>query len=1122
MAITVDPGSESGSENNGVDISQLFRVLIKEVQGMRQAQDDTKDLLSKHFQMQETFTTDKDTQSEARGIRQAVDRTKPTWDNPTPGSPGTVPGNNGPQIQDARIQADKGYQKPLADPLVGYKGTKDHRTAPSSPQNNAPAKPTRQDDSGKSSPGNNTPSPQLTEPTSYPKALKKSFGSVVPESFPTNRQQMTGTMQQFGLDIMSQAGQSIRGSLFGDWANRDQVQRARQKGQYRPPPTEAVTPPLSQQPEVPKPERDSDNPTEKKQKSDHFKIQPTNTSDVQNPAPEQSSGGLFSGGLNRVKEQVKSAYQRVVGNTRPSMQMTAAPDQPNEGSEGETLAAAAKQAADHNQDQTRNSAPNTRPSSQLSEPPEKSSGANSAAHQQAADHDRDRRQRVIGDTRPSSQMTEAPEEPNNGSENTTLGAAAKQSADHDKAQPTNGGSVGNDHEGNVGPTNGGIGGYGHYGGASGGNGGGGGGGIGPTNGGNEGGGDSSRSSIGQGMSAYGAYGRFGRGTSSMGGGSFGGGGMGGGGEASYGENSGIGGWAKKNIPGVKMIMGAADEVKSQRNKNAYYQGIEGGSNLGGVSERAHEEAYVASTSSFGGAFSPAEAKEAFQGVTRIGYNGKEGSDFSTQGGRQDALNYAYHGKTSYGADVSESLRQLEVASKDATINLKSLSESMKTVSDTAGNAGVNAKMARQNLMDLMQTGMANGMNGSAAQNTASNIATGQAAMGKDFEDYSYAGQMSSQNQYIMAAQSGQSRGQLIQQQETNPVGYAKVAAGSKLEAAQSLGNLVPAVQQAIQQQGGGKAIDEPTARQIAQSVLGQNPDWNNPDYWTGYIAMTGADPSGNPMLWLTDLVMTIAGQNTQLQAAKASNAGQPTTLPNSGSTGGAGGSSGGGTSVPGSGSTGKPSATLPSGVSSSAQGYMNSKTYKTWQSDAKSQGSGSAAGALQSEETSNGRSRVIEGILQQDPHADHSNVEIETKTGQRVMSLADAIKDYPAELESGSAKFMSGPDQGKTVSDLLGQGNIDASGGTASKALSEEAGSTGSKSGQSLSAWQKKHPATNNTQPGTGSNGTVILDLTAAAQQLLQVSSATGNVQTGTAAGTGAPVQNNYSDNATRGANYGN
>jgi hypothetical protein len=400
-------------------------------------------------------------------------------------------------------------------------------------------------------------------------------------------------------------------------------------------------------------------------------------------------------------------------------------------------------------------------------------------------------------------------------------------------------------------------------------------------------------------------------------------------------------------------------------------------------------------------------------------------------------------------------------------------------------------MARQGMMNMIQVGQNNGLPGSAAQNMAANISQGQATMGRDFENYDYSGQLSSQQQYINAAQAGMSRGQYIKTMQQDPGKAQSIQMGSKLQAASNI--LPPQMMDAIKQKikEAGQKVDEPIARQIATQILNQFPDYWNPDLWRGYVATSGADPNATADLLLADLIMTIAGQDPQMQAQNQKTSSQPQPA--------------------------KPDSkgNLPSGVQTSQQGYMDQKQYQTWQDQGKSGSGHGAAQALASVESKGGRNRVLEGILQNTQHADHTTVEVHTKDGARVVSLEDAIKNHPEELASGSVRFMQGSNAGKTVSDVLGASNVDSN----TDWTKESAGSKDT-SGQSLDDYKKDHP--DKTQGGgTGSNGTVVIDLTAAAKQMLQVQSTTGAAQSADAAGTGAPVQNDYNNNPTRNGSYG-
>jgi hypothetical protein len=156
------------------------------------------------------------------------------------------------------------------------------------------------------------------------------------------------------------------------------------------------------------------------------------------------------------------------------------------------------------------------------------------------------------------------------------------------------------------------------------------------------------------------------------------------------------------------------------------------------------------------------------------------------------------------------------------------------------------------------------------------------------------------------------------------------------------------------------------------------------------------------------------------------------------------------------------------------------------------------------------RNPVIENLLQHVSDQDKTKVIVHTSQGQRVMSLSDAIREHPQEISSGAVEFVAGDEKGKTVSDILGSGSVNASAD-----WQKEASRSSGKTGQSLKSWQKSNPgdSTAGTGSGTGANGKVVIDLSDAAKQLLKVSSATGIAG---ANGEGAPPLNSYNWNASR------
>lgn len=582
------------------------------------------------------------------------------------------------------------------------------------------------------------------------------------------------------------------------------------------------------------------------------------------------------------------------------------------------------------------------------------------------------------------------------------------------------------------------------------------------------------------LGPYGPYGPYGPAGPGAGGGHGGGaGGYGGGGGGGHGGGSGGGvmGWLGRNVPGAGLLKSVFGEVRNQRAKNEYYQNVEGGSNAAGFKERMHEEAYAFTT---GGVLSADEARTAFKGVTRLGYNGRVDDQFSGQGGRQDALDFIYHAKTSYGASVNESLKSLEIVSKNSTLSLTGLNKALKDVSDTAGKAGVNAQMARAQLMSLVQSGVQAGY-GAGAIPTAQNLQMGKSSLGRSYEDIDLTGQMSQQYTYMASSNLGMTYNQYTAMQSGNPLAASQARAGQNLSLLSQIFSQdeVNWIKGKAQSMGG--TLDPNSALSIVPDFLRAFPN-HNISVIQQQLAAFGIVQTDDPQKALAYAFNLIGGNNGDLaNAQKTQQDTQTTSAANAAKI------------------QKKEGDDSPFFKSTDPLGGRNWYTQGNAGKD-----------YLASIKTTGKRNPVIENLLQNVTDQSKAKVIVHTSSGQRVMSLDDAIKQHPEEISSGSVQFVSGDEKGKTVSDIVGSGSVN----TQSDWSSEATKSSG-KTGTALSSWQKDHKedSTTGTGSGVGANGKVVLDLTDAAKQLLKVSSATGVAG---ANGEGAPPLNSYNWNASR------
>lgn len=543
---------------------------------------------------------------------------------------------------------------------------------------------------------------------------------------------------------------------------------------------------------------------------------------------------------------------------------------------------------------------------------------------------------------------------------------------------------------------------------------------------------------------------------------------GGGGHSSH---LGLLGTVASRVPVVGLAVRGVEEALSQREKNSYYQNVEGGSNASGFAERAHEELYRWSTA---GMFSAAESREAFKGVTRIGYNNR-----STQSGpgRQDALNFVYHGKSSYGATVDESLMTLQEASKSPLLALNALSGALKQLSDDAGAAGVNAQMARSHMVGLMTAAIGAGY-GSGSVSAASSIQDTLSSYGKSYADTSGAGQLTPGFARYAAAQAGLTYGQLTNLQKTSPAKAAAIRTGVGLQGAAQV--LTPDMQAFIAKRIGdyGGNIDERLSLMIASDFLTQFGRQVDPEVMTGQLsALTGMafTDFDHALGWVAQ---QMAG-NTE--AARAAN-----SAPASYS----------GLGVMSTTQAAAMGLTPSLAVKQRINGKVGSVKDYTTPGD---YGQKTLNSYMASANVTGRFDPAIAALLQAVDTPTQQKVAVHTPGGLREMSLSDAILNHGDEIASGQVTFTSGKYKGKTVADLIG------SKADSSRAFMPVADTLGSPISQADFAKAAGAPA-------AGSH--VTIDLSADARRLLTVMGASG---TAGAAGEAAPPVNPYAANPSTG-----
>lgn len=537
------------------------------------------------------------------------------------------------------------------------------------------------------------------------------------------------------------------------------------------------------------------------------------------------------------------------------------------------------------------------------------------------------------------------------------------------------------------------------------------------------------------------------------------------------RGSGVGGWALQHAPqmlgarfgpwgaaaGVALQVGAQvpAEVRSQRDKNSYYQAVEGGSNFAGFGERLHEEAYRWSTF---GVFSSDEARNAFKGVTRLGYNSKvEGGP-----GRQEALNFLYHGKTSYGASVDEGLQTLQVASQSAVSNLKELSSALKDVSDTAGKAGINAQQARADFTQMVGAASQGGMGGNAATGAARLAENTKSMLGRSFQSADYSGQMSLGYSTLAAGIGGVKLGDYL----TNR-GGAQTRARSVTEQAFLQQVLKPGVREWVKgeiSRSEKTPLDDASRQDIAERMLQTfyNDDALALSAALSLVLPDGANDPVRAAVWVvTQIENESAGGITNKAASdiaskSAQDAHQANMVQHV---------SGGQAAL----DHEAPWYQFGMGGSKAVQAYSDWSKKNGFQDDP-----------------------VVRALLGKVKGDNNTKVLVTTKDGKKVVSLEEAVKNHRDELAAGNAIIMEGDKSqvGHTVKDLVGSDKVDPL-----RDFKGEAGKSTS-SGPSLTDWEKSHQA---------SGGGLTIGLTPEAKRLLTVLETSG---TSGAAAAASPPQN--------------
>jgi hypothetical protein len=421
--------------------------------------------------------------------------------------------------------------------------------------------------------------------------------------------------------------------------------------------------------------------------------------------------------------------------------------------------------------------------------------------------------------------------------------------------------------------------------------------------------------------------------------------------------------------------------------------------------------------------------------------------------------------------VDESLQTLQVNSKNALGSLNDLNDALNAVSDSAGKAGVNSQMARAEFTQLMDQAIKQGYGSSSAQ-VASLEQQTKNSYGRSYSDVDVSGRLTLNHAYMAASISGMSVSDYLTSGVT-----AKGAADANLDKATARAALKPGVEDWIKDQvskaGGAGNLSESVVQQIAEQMIRQFYPNDSPAMAQVVAGLSGQSSlASDPVKAAFWLVQQYNDKGTAETAgkmtAKEKAAQKKVSKANAVSTG-------------------------VGNNMRQTQDDRGPNAGKSILGDLDREKSGGFLGfggddsdaynAYQKWHNKNGGQEdpVVYHLLNKIKGDDKTKVAVTTKSGKRVVSLADAIKNHRNELASGKAVVVEGDQAGKSVAEILGKDKVDPL-----RDFSKEA-KAADKSGETYAKWEKEH-----TTKDKKGREKLEISLTAEARRLLTVLDSTG------------------------------
>jgi hypothetical protein len=556
----------------------------------------------------------------------------------------------------------------------------------------------------------------------------------------------------------------------------------------------------------------------------------------------------------------------------------------------------------------------------------------------------------------------------------------------------------------------------------------------------------------------------------------------------------------------EMVNRGAEWITEQRAKNAPNQAIYGGQNfsLGGAigtlgdmiggktptdtsgfSQRMDEEGFVLGQR-FSGGMTEDQARQAFSGVSQLGYAGDQ---------RSNALSFVSDNYKQMGMDISQSIQLVQTSAQYGNQALADLSQSLQQVTKAAAATGQSADVLRQNFSTSYSTALSSGM-GAGSAGLAQAMTMSTIGTSRDLAGVSYNNMVSNP----VIAQRIAATGNMTLGQMESQVSQGNIQAFTK--PAQSIinqtltGSMDQNVRNLLSKQvnssGGYKNVAQSPGSQysIAQQLMA-SPDWNvmSAKAALGTLGISTSSLSDAQVAEYYVSTLTSGGLGAQANSQGATL--KPMT--NQSSAAAAGGLLG----------------QLAVKQARNGPGLFDDVT-KLWGGDTATHNAVNLNNVINAYKDYGKKYNVsnpaIEAAVSTLGTDTSTQIRVHTTSGDQVVSMSDAIKYYSDQLSDGSAYVVGGSQSGKRLSDVTGvtiQGYKPGKNGQPDTENKKAIGGVG----QSWTDYEKANP---NQQQGSAANngaqqvGTVTVDPSPYLLQLFNFNG-TGGVNINGAAAAGTP-----------------